>query len=148
MLFVVVVGFRRGSVVLLNVGLRSVGLRSVGLRSVGWRNRVLGWRWKHPPATNLLGIGSIRRALLEIRAIYSVWHLRASAQRTTGRVNPKLLSIWADRSLAPLQGQVWIYDLVILRLLKLEFDDSLFPSISQLRKDQARIFVGYNLDQP
>ena len=135
MLFVVVVGFRR-TVVLLSIILLSIVLR----------DRVLGWRGERAPATNVLRVGRIRRGLLlEVRPVYSARELRGSTQRA-GLVNPKLLTILTRDT--PLHGQVWIYYLGILRLIKLEFYDSLFPAVRELSNNQAWVLVGDNLDQP
>src|SRR6202050_1322907 len=135
MLFVVVVGFR-WTVVLLSIVLLSIILR----------NRILCWSGERAPATNVLRVGRIRRGLLEVRPVYSARDLRGSTQRAAGQVSPKLLTILARDS--PLHGQVWIYYLGILRLIKLEFYDSLFPAVRELSKNQAWILVGDNLDQP
>jgi hypothetical protein len=144
-LFVVVVGCRL-IVVLLNVILLNIVLLRVDLRNIVLRNPVLRWRRKHPSPANVLRLGSIRRVPLDRRLVYSVGHLRNSSTE-----RPYLLTIWSelgltrDRSLHP---DVRTYGLVVLRLVKLEFDDPFFFPIRQLSENQAWILVGYNLDQP
>ena len=144
MLFVVV-GFRTGIIVLLSVILLNLRLNRVLLN----RNLILGWRWQHPPPANLLRVRGIGRiSLLHVLTLHSRrGHLRHPAYRD-GYVIPKL--IIRARDLAghkPLIRKIRGRHLRILLLIKPEFDDSLFPSIGQLRHDQAWVLVRHHFQQ-
>ena len=143
MLFVVV-GFRAGIIVLLNVILLNLRLNRVLLN----RNLILGWRWQHPPPANLLRVRGIGRIdLLPVLTLHSRrGHLRHPAS-LDGYI-PKL--IIRARDLAghkPLTGKIRGRHLRILLLFKPEFNDSLFPSIGQLRHDQAWVLVRHHFHQ-
>ena len=144
MLFVVV-GFCAGIIVLLSVILLNLSLRLN--RVLLNRNLILGWRWQHPPPANLLRVRGIGRInLLSVLTLHSRrGHLGHPAY---GYVVPKL--IIRARDLAghkPLTRNIRGRHLRILLLIKPEFDDSLFPSVGQLRHDQAWVLVRHHFQQ-
>src|SRR3984957_2731018 len=148
MLFVVI-GFPAGIVILLSVILRKLRL-NLGYLHLGCltRNLILGWRRQHAPPANLLGVRRISVIHL-LRYVLSRhrrrWHLRRSAYGTL-YVVPELIISAHLAGQKSLTRNIGGRHLIVLRLFKPELDHPLFPSVAQLRHDQARVCVRHYLN--